>query len=196
MALEELNKLERLDFTKQLTFAYLTCERLFPNYVYFSRNYNFGNPDVLREAIDYLYLNIFEKHFDKIKIKNLTKKINSNTPDPGEFSTVLASSALDACATISESLDFLVDRKILKLKNISTYATDTVDMYIQHIEALDFNKNKNFQLKIDNHPLMKKEIEIQTGIISFLSHSRTLDFGDLQTLIQLQESTKKSNLDL
>ena len=38
MAIEEINKLKDFDFTKQAAFAYLTCERLYPNYTYFSDN--------------------------------------------------------------------------------------------------------------------------------------------------------------
>jgi hypothetical protein len=108
----------------------------------------------------------------------------------------LASSALDACSAICESLNSLGDVKFSRIKNISTFATDTADMYIQDIESLDFNTDKNYQQKIDNHPLMKKEVAMQSGIIIFLSNSKTFDFSDLQTLLHLQENDKKSNLDL
>jgi uncharacterized protein YjaG (DUF416 family) len=36
MTIKEIDKLKDLDFEKQVTFTYLTCERLYPNYVYFS----------------------------------------------------------------------------------------------------------------------------------------------------------------
>jgi len=35
MSIEAVDKLQELDFTKQTAFNYLTCERLYPNYVYF-----------------------------------------------------------------------------------------------------------------------------------------------------------------
>jgi len=196
MSVEEVNKLKDLDFTKQAAFNYLTCERLYPNYVYFSDNFDFGNPDTLRLAIDYLYLNIFEKSLDKNKIEILTKEVVKNTPDTENFTTSFVSSALDACTAVIESLDFLIDKEFSRIKHISSYAIDTVDMHIQEIESLDFNKDKDFQQKIDSHPLMQKEFAIQSGIVSFLSNSHTFDFGDLQTLLHLQENNKKSNLDL
>jgi uncharacterized protein YjaG (DUF416 family) len=196
MAIEELNKLKELDFNKQRAFAYLTCERLFPNYVYFSNNFDFGNPDVLKEAIDFFYLNIFEKNPDKNKINFIAKDVEKNTPYTEDFTTNFVSSALDACTAISDSLDFLIDKDFGKIINISIYATDSVNMYIQEIENLDFNNDKNFQQRINNHPLMQKEVAIQSGIIAFLNNSKVLDFEDLQTLLQLQENNKKSNLDL
>ncbi|HMF70605.1 MAG TPA: DUF416 family protein [Flavitalea sp.] len=196
MAIEEVDKLKQLDFTKQAAFNYLTCERLYPNYVYFSDNFDFGNPDALRIAIDYLYLNIFEKGPDKNKIKNLAKEVDKNTPDTENFTTTFVSSALDACTAIGDSLNFLIQRNFLSIKNISTYATDTVSMYIQETESLDFSKDNDFKKKIDKHPLMQKEIAMQSGIISFLTNSKGFDFGDLQILLHLQENNKKSNLNL
>ncbi len=45
-----INRLKEFDSNKQLAFAYLTCERLYPNYVYFSNESGFGDCSVLREA--------------------------------------------------------------------------------------------------------------------------------------------------
>lgn len=196
MAIEEVGKLKNLDFIRQLTFAYLTCERLYPNYVYFSDNYRFGSPDVLRDAIDYLYINLFNSKPDKTKIYSLITNLDKNTPEPGNFETELASAALDACGVVYESLNFLLDKQPSRLDSISIMATDTVDMYIQDKDELDFNADKYFQKKIETHPLMKKEIAIQSGIITFLSNSTKINLEDIHTLLQLQENQKKGNLDL
>jgi len=118
MSIEEVDKLKKLDFPKQAAFNYLTCERLYPNYVYFSDNFDFGNPDVLRAAVDYLYRNIFQISPDKNKITILTKEVGKNTPDTESFSTIFVSSALDACTAIGDSLDFLIDRDFSSIKYI------------------------------------------------------------------------------
>jgi len=191
MSIEGFDKLLALDLPKQLVFAHLTCERLYLNYVYFSKKVNFGDPDILREAIDYLYLNIFEQSVDTEKIDYYIQSMHKNSPEPALFENVLASSALDACGVIYESLNFLLDRQPSRLHAISTMATDTVDMYIQDIERLDFNTDKLFQQKIDQHPLMKKERAVQAGIIKFLIDSSTLDHEDIRILYRLQETSKQ-----
>lgn len=196
MAIDTIEQLKKLDFNKQLVFAYLTCERLYPNYVYFSQNYNFGEPSILRDAIDYLYSNLLENNFDKNTVDNLIKKVDKNTPDTEDFDTAFVSSALDACTAVGDNLDFLIDKDFSRIKSIFSYAIDTVDMYIQEIESLDFNKDKYFQQKIDNHPLMQKELAIQQGIVTFLCNTKSIDYGDIQTLLHLQENNKKSNLNL
>jgi uncharacterized protein YjaG (DUF416 family) len=188
--------LHDLDFSKQLVFAYLTCERLYPNYLHFSEDYTFGNPYALRKAIDYLFENLFETHIDATDISSLIQNIEKNTPDPALFDTVLASSALDACGVVFESLNFMLDRRPSRLADIATMATDTVDMYIQDIENLDFNSDKLFQHKIDTHPLMQKEKAIQSGILSFLSSRTTIDYENVRTLLRLQQSDESGNLRL
>lgn len=192
MALKEINKLKELNFTKQLTFAYLTCERLCPNYLFFSENYKFGDTDKLREAIDFIYYNLFTKNLDKAKVYTLIKSIDNLIPEPADYDTVLASSALDACGAILETLNFLVDHLTARLDNISTMATDTIDMYIQEKDNLDYNNDENFQQKIDDHPLMIKEISIQKGIISYLSRIDNIQISDITTLVHLQENNKGS----
>jgi uncharacterized protein YjaG (DUF416 family) len=67
MAIEEITLLEKLDYNKQLTFAYLTCERLYPNYVFFSDNFDFGDKQILREAIDLIYNSVLETDFVDIQ---------------------------------------------------------------------------------------------------------------------------------
>lgn len=192
MAVAEINKLKELDFTKQLAFAYLTCERLYPNYVYFSKKYEFGNPGILRIAIDFLYSKLFDKMTDKVKINSIIKKVDKNMPEPAHYDTILASSALDASAAIIESLNFLVDKQTSRLDDISTMATDTADMYIQDVENLDYNTDKHFQQKIDTHPLMIKEISMQKGIISYLAKIKNIEPLDISTLLQLEENNRGS----
>lgn len=197
MTISEINILKTLDFNKQIAFAYLACERLYPNYVYFSENFHFGNAEVLKEAIDFIADSIFEKKKDNIKIDLLLRKVDKNTPHTENFTTHFVSSALDACTSIEDSLHFLIDKDFSRIENISTYAIDSVHMYIQEIANLDFNTDKNFQLKITNHPLMKKEVAIQSGIVTFLKkNNKSLDWEDLQTLLRLQSNEGRGNLDV
>lgn len=196
MAIPEINDLKKLSNNKQLAFSYLTCERLYPNYVYFSENNNFGHPEVLRQSINYIYDNLFIDNADKLKVSLLINSIEKIIPEPAEFDTVLASSALDTCTVIIETLYFLIDKQESRIEDISTAALDTPDMYIQEIENLDYNNDSLFQKKIDSHPLMIKEISIQKGIIEFLRRQERIDFADIQTLIMLQENNNKGSLNL
>jgi uncharacterized protein YjaG (DUF416 family) len=192
--LEDLKTLADLDVIKQRIFAYITCERLYPNYVYFSKNFNFGDTYSLDNANAFIYKHIFSQEIDVSLIRSFIKQVDNIIPEPAHFDTILASSALDACTTTIEALEFLLDGDALRLDYISTFATDTTDMYVSEIQDLDINVDReNYQLKVDSHTIMITEIEVQKGIISYLSKIRgSAGQIDIDTLIALQGKGKGS----
>jgi uncharacterized protein YjaG (DUF416 family) len=196
MAIEELKQLLKLDHKKQIVFAYLTCERLYPNFLYFHNNYKFGNPHILREAIEFIYNSIITADTDNKKIHQLLKDIDTNTPYPGDFNTTFASAALNACGVIYETLNLLSNAKDSGklIKDISTMATDTIDLYIQEHDNLDYNTDEDFEDKIFHNPLMQSELRIQKGIIVYLSKIHRVDATDIETLKELQFNNNKGNL--
>lgn len=196
MISKELNKLKELDIAKQKTFAWLTSERLFRNYLYFSTNFNFGNPAVLRQAIDCLRDCIFLEECDKDLITLQIEKVSKIMPDTDNFQTVSVSAALDACATVLDSLNFMIDGDFSRIVFVSSYASDTVDMFVQEVDSLDINLDLDFEAKIANHPLMKRERSIQAGIVAYLAKKNIVEPEDLNLLLELQGSASRSNIDL
>lgn len=189
---EDTDKLIKLDYTSQLAFAYLTCERLYPNYVYFSENFHFGDPQALRTPIDYIYSNMFSHYIDLPGISSFVDEIDKNNP---ETDTALAAAASFACAATGTSLDFFCNKDIERLKEIAGMATESLFYYIQEKERLD-DLDDDFEDKINQHPLMQREEAIQTGILRFLINTKKLDYEDISMLIGLQESEKKGSLGL
>jgi len=197
MAIESISQLEKLDYRKQLVFAYLTCERLYPNYAYFSNNFHFGDKQILRAAIDFIANAVLTPNFsDEEKIKSFLFEIDINTPFPHNFDTILASSALDACSAILETLNFILDKKASRLNDISSFATDTVDMYVHDRDNLDFNTDPQFEQKILNDPLMQKELNTQKGIIDYLTKINDIGVIDINYLLDLQYNSNEGNIDL
>jgi uncharacterized protein YjaG (DUF416 family) len=195
MILDSRGALKKLDYNKQLVFAYLLCERLYPNYVCFSARSYFGDKQILRDAIDFICSILLTPNFsNEEKTKSFLSRIDINTPLPHNFDTILASSALDACCAVLVTLNFILDKNTSRLDEISTFATDTVDMYIQERDNLDFNNDPQFDDKIINDPLMKKELDIQNGIVSYLSNINGLESSDITNLLNLQFNEGKSNI--
>ncbi len=197
MAVNNLNLLENFDYRKQLAFAYFTCERLYPNYVHFSRNFEFGDEIILRAAIDLIYGALLTTTSpSQDDIKSYSSKVESNTPNTEDFDTIFVSSALDSCTAILETLDFILDNKVSRLYDISSFAIDTVDMYVSVRDNLDFNNDSLFNQKIFDDPLMQREYKVQEGIISYLSKIGVLELKDINNLLSLQNNDNKSNIDL
>jgi len=181
------------DFKKNLLFGYLTCKRLYPNYVFFSKKFNFGQPEVLeRYLLDIrnLIANNQKGNFD-----NFQELIDKITPSPHEFESIFASSALDACAALVELILFIDDKDISHIKAIQTAATDTVDMYLQEKEGWEFD-DPSIEEKISFHPLMMRERKCQKDIMEYLDRMVDIDEEDVTTLEKLQDYEGLGNLEL
>jgi uncharacterized protein YjaG (DUF416 family) len=186
MAFKEIALLEKLNFKKQLAFAYLCSERFFPNYQFFFENYNFGNPDILRTAIDYVY----ESIFDTIKEQStdpLLEQIHINIPHTNNFTTFYAGIAMYSSGIVYESVNLIKQLEVSRiLDDISTMCTDAVDLFIQERDDMDY-EDPEFETKISNDHLMKQEIAIQKGIITYLSKINEISISDINTLLELQK---------
>ncbi|MCA6442529.1 MAG: DUF416 family protein [Bacteroidetes bacterium] len=172
----------------------MTSLRLYPNYVFFEKKYKFGKAEILRKYLSTIREQIINVK-SEIKFDNYESIIEKITPVPHEYDSVLASSALDACASVVELISYIEDRDYSHIQSILTLATDSVDMYIQENENLDMN-NEDFEMRIATHPLMVKEHNIQKGIIGYLNKIQKIDEKDLLTLEILQENNGLGNLNL
>jgi uncharacterized protein YjaG (DUF416 family) len=118
-------KLAGLSDEKKLTFSLLICERLFPNYLLFSKKYGYGDPSQLEEIISALFKDLLEKNKSS-KIDNYINVVENITPDTEDYEKILASFALDACTSILSTLYFLKDGDFENLVDVATYARDTI----------------------------------------------------------------------
>ena len=188
MPIKEIDQLLNLDPQKQLAFAYLSCERVYPNFFYFSNNYNFGDPSILRSAVNFIYECLFSKDVDMQKVESFLQAADVNGPRPDDFSTFYASIAMYSAGIIYESINLLHRKDISRiLKEISTMCTDAVDLFIQERDDMDFEED-DFETKILNDSLMQEELSIQKGSIAYLQRVDRLVEADLDTLLQLQKN--------
>ena len=187
MPLKEIDKLKKMSFKKQLAFAYLSCERVYPNYLFFSINYNFGDVGTLKAAIDFLYENIFNDAIDNKRIEFYLKVADVNAPRPDNFDTFYATIAMYSAGVIYESINLLRRTDVSRiLTDISTMCTDAVDLFIQERDDMDYDE-EDFEIKILNDSLMQTELSIQKGIILYLQKVDQLNEFDITTLLQLQK---------
>jgi uncharacterized protein YjaG (DUF416 family) len=135
---------ESLLFQKQIDLAISICKKLFFDYQKFSEENNWGNPDLVLDAIK-LIEEQKNLHVDKDFLKEKINEIVIITPDTEDFGG--ASYALNACCAICETLEFLVDHRADHIYAIGTCLTDTIDFKIQ--EHTDLTSKE-----IDENPEM------------------------------------------
>lgn len=157
------DKILNLNFTQAGLFGLIVFRRLFPNYQIFNKMYeNEFDEDRLWEIHTQFEELLTRKHGEGHNSAVLGEEIFDLMPEPGDYDSILASSALDASSTLSALNDFLATKDNKRIVDISTMAFDTVDMYIQEEENLPARFDESI---IDNDPLMIKEINFQQKLL-------------------------------
>jgi uncharacterized protein len=177
--------LSALSPQKQLIFAFLTIEKLVPNYAYFSNLHSWGDSQILTESQLLIYNSIFERDTTGYDIKDIYTRLEEATPDTEDFSSISASFALDACTSVLSTLDFLSENDLSHIVEVAIFARDTVDMYIQ--EVLDFSPNdKILESKIAENDFMIREKMRQSSIVTNLLNSEEVLDSTLVILRAIQ----------
>jgi uncharacterized protein len=91
---KQRDKLFNLSPTHRIAFAASCAERLFPNYVAFSRDANWGNPRQLREALDAVWSHLLGNPLTPSAARKLIKQCEPFVPDTEEAQTDLVSEGM------------------------------------------------------------------------------------------------------
>ena len=159
-ALKLHGSLEVLSDEQKLLFGFWISKRLFHNYVYFNKETSFGDIDVMLDAFNLIEKYLGSGSFDRATVIKAMDKVEMNTPDTEDYSTILVSFALDACSALNECLAFILDKKINRVIDIGIFARDTVDMFIQELNEMELG-NPNFESEIQSNELMRREMTSQ-----------------------------------
>lgn len=189
------NRLVKLDSERQIAFGAACCERLLPNYVAFQRDAAWGNFAAVRNALDYVWLFLNGQSFSMQEIKEITHLCESAAPNSDDFASLYVTAAQDACFSVCGLLDYLIQKDVDKIVQVATYATDSVDLYVQEIECMDPNDPK-LEQKILTHRLMQRELARQENDLQALEAVASLSQEFLGQLKTSWNNGGKSNLDL
>jgi uncharacterized protein YjaG (DUF416 family) len=193
---EEIKRmLTPLTNEQRLLFAVLTCERLYPNYIYFQNIFNWGDSKILLNAIGVVYQFLIKRDlFEKHEIQELINEVDIITPNTEDFSEIFVSFALDACTSIYSSLNFILDHELEHIVDVAIYAHDTIDMFIQERDNLSYD-SVDIEDRIAADPLMIYEKERQNNVIHRLSLKKEVNVNN-QLIEELRDKTPIINLSM
>lgn len=190
-------RLQELPHTHQLAFAASCCERAYPNYVIFFQCARWGGPAALRTSLNRVWDFIDGSARALDYIGELEQKCESVTPDLDDFSTsdidVQAGAAQEAAFMVRLLLQFCRDCQLSYAVRITTFARDTIDMYVQVVDKLD-SADPQLDEKIAQHPLMLREVEEQESDLLKLTQIKTR--ADLQEFRKHATNPERSNIGL
>lgn len=157
------DRLAPLPRANRLAFAAACCERAYPNYEFFSRVAKWGDPSILREALDIVWEAAKEPKSPEL-LMSLEQKCLSVTPDLDDFATeeldVIAAAAQDAAFMIALLLQLARESDARYARRIATFARDTLDTYVQAREKIAAN-DPDLEQRISEHPLIARELRAE-----------------------------------
>ncbi len=191
------SEVRKLSHSRRLAFAASCCERAYPNYVAFFQHTHWGGPATLRAALNKVWDFVEGSIKALADISELEQKCAAVTPDLDDFSTseidVQAGAAQEAAFMVRLLLQFCRDNQVSYAVRITTFARDTIDMYIQVAENLD-PSDPELDAKIAQNPLMRQEIRNQESDLLKLSQIKTP--AELQQFRRCAMKPERSNIGL
>lgn len=146
-----------LSLKKQLAFALLVLERMWPDLSKFSAETGFN---------DRYYTEAKEEAWAALLVGRVSPRLKDicdrTVPDTEDYSHELTSYALNAALATTEIMEFTSDNCTTHIANIASLARETVYLYLSML-GLDEDS------KIGEHSLMEQERRREEGDVMFLS---------------------------
>lgn len=167
-----------LPLQHRVAFAASCCERLLPNYRAFTAIEHWGNPQLLRQALDEVWNFLQGEAIPEERIQILTQEIYAVIPDSEDFSSLFADLAIDAGAAIVYTLQMCVDGDIQRVLWVSRASTNTVYQYLGATtdpKTQVHQEDHKFEAWIWKTPLMVAELEKQWRDLQTLKARQVFD---------------------
>ena len=157
------DSLENLTPSKRAAFAAAIAETLYPNYLAFSKNKRWGDPSVLRSALDLVWKSVDGSPITAESAVDFREKIEKVTPDMEEFgSDTQGSLALDAATAVHSALACALNGDP---DEATTAARSAIDSKYMNLENATEELNTLLQ-----RPEVQKEFEYQRELLNALQN--------------------------
>ncbi len=173
-------ELEFIPSFHTLAFAASICERLLPNYNAFSKNENFGNFYVLRQALDEIWQFLQNNSVDRTRFSQLIYDCDSDLiiPHADDFGAGYALEAQEAAFALCNTLEACLNPTPEAILKVAEHATNTIDAFINFDETFSLLQSQDmtkYKQAIASHPLAVREMAKQTEDLRRLKEIEILD---------------------
>ncbi|TXI12815.1 MAG: DUF416 family protein [Rhizobium sp.] len=179
---ELYEKLHGLSFLQRIAFSASCSERLFSNYIAFVNEANWGEPHVLRKALDTVWENLETGTISPRDLSGLIEECDEVIPDTEDFETPMVSYALDAGTAVVGTLQLWESGDLMRAVEIAGFARDTVYMALS-VQGLD-------DTEMERHPWMIRELAKQEADIRILANSQS---HSIEVVLRLRYGWKSQN---
>jgi hypothetical protein len=197
-------ELEGLPPLHRIAFAASCCERLLPNYNAFSFLEKWGDPSVLRTALNEVWQILQGKPVDAALIRRLIEDCEGVIPDSDDFTSanlIYDVEAEEAAIAICNTLEACLNPTLQQIIRVANCVTNTIDAFIPHGDK-SFNISeskvglKKLEEAIASHPLAVREMAKQSEDLRFLKQAEKLNPDFVECLCTSFNNDGKSLIDL
>ena len=183
-------KIELLNDDQRLAYSLLIAERVWQNYVPFHEHQHWGDPSLLKKAIDIAWASFFDLEL-AIDLNVLIKRLDEITPDSEDFVGKYAEQATSAAIVVTYLVYFLQTQAIEYIGHQNQAAFEAVYGYagweLWGDQSLIMTPEMEEQLR--NHPLVQQELQRQ---ISDLELVGSLNLSNIEVVEKLK--AERANL--
>ncbi|WP_105199564.1 MULTISPECIES: YjaG family protein [unclassified Pseudoalteromonas] len=184
-------RIRELNTVQKAALAAALLERMLPNYTLFSEALEFGEPEVLRNALALCWEKILLPK-SKISIEKLIEKVEPNVPEVNDFDVFGVYPAIDAATALLTLLQGLQSKDEHEYVSVCKIAQGTVARLIEYQFELD--EQPYSAQDVNQHPLMEYEIEVLGELIDFVAAMVRLDKDSAKALRQLAVADGQTNI--
>lgn len=166
-------KLATLGLRHKVAFAGACCERMLPSYKAFANEAGWGDFTRLRSAVDRVWELVDGVALEFEELTELISSCRLVVPDLDEITVPLATWGQDAASTVIHTLFCARDVSDEQAALAATMCHQAVDAFVQIHENLDPN-DPLLEQRINEHPLMKRELNAQADVLSLLRTSKIM----------------------
>lgn len=180
-----LQELRTLPVLHRVAFASSCCERLLPNYRAFVSLENWGDPDLLRQALDEVWNFLRGSTIDADRAQALMHACEAVAPDTDMFQSFLTSAAQNAAAAVTYTLECCLDGDAERATLVGSLADETIYMYLNVVNDPDTQPHiadPAFDAWLLQAPLRIAELEKQRQDIALLKANAILNSDLLEDL--------------
>lgn len=125
-------QVDLLSYQKGLELAVAISKKLFFEYHNFYKNHQWGDPDLLLDAINICEASL-SGVIDPSVVSESIHKIEAFTPDTEDYGDYDGSYALNACTVVCEALEFIIDKHPVHIFDSCILYMDNVNFKIHEL---------------------------------------------------------------
>lgn len=173
-----LKALAALPKSHAIAFAASCCERLWPNYEAFAQIEGWGQPAVLRNTLDNIWLYLKGQDWPTDEIDRELARCEALIPDSDDFNSLLTPAAQRASAAICYTLQCCLDGDASRAALPARLSVEATELFLDAVNDPDTGPHlfdPTFAEWLKSAPLMLAELAKQEADLAALNSVSALD---------------------